>query len=261
MLVPLNDDSTEGLSILNISIYFIISLLSFIILLGIVTYILKPLKIKEDNTLKLTVTTLEENIEKIYFFNNLLNNDLDNIIKSIYPPFEKVFIIEGKPEKIDIIKAKLSILKSFIDMNRKYKEFLSDIPSIFPTLGGGNINSPFGVRVDPFTGELGFHTGVDIFRLPGVPVRATGNGIVKFAGWNPQYGFMVIIEHSYGYSTLYAHMQPNLMVTAGDRVKRGQFVGYVGSTGRSLGYHLHYEVKLNDKFLNPADFLYKFEEF
>jgi len=262
LMVPLNDDRCEGISLSKTSIYILAILFLGIFIFGIISFILKPYRFKTEDTLKNTLLLLENMVNKTDSFNERLNKELDKIIDSLYPRFDQFFLVEDDEANIiDLIKAKLYLIKSFVEFNRGYKSFLSFIPSIFPTLGGGGINSPFGVRLDPFTGELSFHSGVDIFRLPGVPVRATGNGVVKFAGWNPNYGFMVVIEHSYGYTTLYAHMQPNLIVKVGDSVKQGQFIGYVGSTGRSLGYHLHYEVRLNEKYLNPVDFLYLYDQF
>ena len=118
----------------------------------------------------------------------------------------------------------------------------------------GYISSGFGVRADPFTGGRDHHLGVDFDANYGDPVRAAANGIVSFAGWKNGYGNTVIVDHGDGYQTLYGHNQRNL-VRAGDVVRAGQEVAKVGSTGRSTGAHLHFEVHVNGRPVNPMAYL------
>lgn len=119
---------------------------------------------------------------------------------------------------------------------------------------GAALSSPFGTRSDPFLGRPALHAGLDFRAASGTPVRATADGKVVDAGRNGGYGIMVEIDHGGGYRTRYAHLS-SMSVKTGDTVKRGQVVGKVGSTGRSTGPHLHYEVRRNGDATNPANFL------
>lgn len=118
----------------------------------------------------------------------------------------------------------------------------------------GYIVSPFGRRIDPFTGARAHHLGVDFAARIGDPIKASGGGIVKFSGWKNGYGNTVIIDHGDGYQTLYGHNQRNL-VREGDIVRAGQEIAKVGSTGRSTGAHLHFEVHVNGRPVNPTAYL------
>ncbi|WP_334131488.1 M23 family metallopeptidase [Silanimonas lenta] len=118
----------------------------------------------------------------------------------------------------------------------------------------GYIVSPFGRRIDPFTGAKAHHLGVDFAARIGDPIKAAGGGIVKFSGWKNGYGNTVIIDHGDGYQTLYGHNQRNL-VREGDIVRAGQEIAKVGSTGRSTGAHLHFEVHVNGRPVNPTAYL------
>jgi murein DD-endopeptidase MepM/ murein hydrolase activator NlpD len=130
--------------------------------------------------------------------------------------------------------------------------YLMAKPSIMPVTA--SITAGFGYRKNPFTSRGSeFHKGVDFAASYGQAAVATGDGIVIFAGWNAGYGRMVIISHGYGLTTLYAH-NSKLLVKQGDKVKKGQAIAKVGNTGRSTGTHLHYEVKLNGKNVNPANY-------
>lgn len=114
----------------------------------------------------------------------------------------------------------------------------------------GRFSSGFGYRRDPFTGQREFHEGVDINGYTGAPVRATANGKVVYAGWKAGYGLVVEIDHGFGYQTVYGH-NSSIKVKKGQRVKRGDIISFVGSTGRSTGPHLHYEVRVWKKAVNP----------
>jgi len=126
-------------------------------------------------------------------------------------------------------------------------------PHAWPSEGGW-LSSRYGMRADPFTGERAAHRGVDIANRFGAPVLSTSRGVVTFAGKMKDFGYMVDIEHGYGFKTRYGHLS-SLAVKVGDEVSDSQLVGRVGSSGRSTGPHLHYEVHRNGKSLNPATFL------
>jgi murein DD-endopeptidase MepM/ murein hydrolase activator NlpD len=129
---------------------------------------------------------------------------------------------------------------------------LSSTPSISPVRG--ILTDGFGGRSDPFTGEHGQHAAVDISSAVGQAVRAPADGIVVKAEWANGYGNVIYISHGYGYSTRYGHLS-GFAVRPGTRVKRGDVIGYVGSTGRSTGPHLHYEVRVNNNPVNPLEYI------
>lgn len=130
----------------------------------------------------------------------------------------------------------------------------SNIPMLWPVLG--SITSPFGGRQDPIlgNGEGEFHKGVDISAPYGTPIRATADGVVEMAGMGNGYGREVVINHGGGVATTYAHMS-GFHVSAGEQVVRGQIIGYVGTSGRSTGAHVHYEVRLRNVPVNPHKYL------
>lgn len=136
----------------------------------------------------------------------------------------------------------------------KQSSILAATPSLWPVKGW--ITSGFGKRASPLTGEPGRHLGVDIANEVNTPIRATADGIVTYAGWEAGYGRLVAIEHGYGYSTRYGHCA-RIEVKVGDEVKRGQVVGYMGSTGHSTGSHVHYEVRVHGMPVDPEKYLPK----
>jgi len=157
-------------------------------------------------------------------------------------------------DRIDSRLADLDVQLATVDylMEQKRGEQAAR-PHAWPSEHGW-LSSNYGVRADPFTGERARHNGVDIANRFGAPVLAASHGIVTFAGEMKDYGHMVEVDHGYGYVTRYGHMS-SLTVRLGDEVGDGQVVGRVGSSGRSTGPHLHYEVHRNGHHLNPAKFL------
>lgn len=131
--------------------------------------------------------------------------------------------------------------------------FLSALPTIRP-VHGGYISSHFGRRRDPFSGAIKMHTGIDIAHSARVPVHVAADGVVALTSRSPTYGNVISVYHGYGISTLYAHLY-SVNVTTGDRVSRGQPIGVLGSTGRSTHAHLHYEVRIEGRPVNPYYFL------
>lgn len=125
-------------------------------------------------------------------------------------------------------------------------------PSIWPAVGW--LTSGFGNRLDPFNGGRQFHFGLDIAADRGQPVYATADGTVESAARNGDYGNLVVVNHEFGLQTRYAHLS-GYAVREGDSVKRGDLVGYVGATGRSTSTHLHYEVWVNGRPINPLNLL------
>jgi murein DD-endopeptidase MepM/ murein hydrolase activator NlpD len=125
-------------------------------------------------------------------------------------------------------------------------------PSIWPVLG--HITDSFGERLDPFSGEGAFHTGVDVATDYGAPVHATGDGVVTIVENHAGYGRLVVVDHGFGITTWYAHLS-SFSAIAGARVKRGEVVGYTGISGRSTGPHVHYEVRVNNAPVNPYRYM------
>ncbi|MGI8996607.1 MAG: peptidoglycan DD-metalloendopeptidase family protein [Pyrinomonadaceae bacterium] len=139
---------------------------------------------------------------------------------------------------------------------RAYEQALRErarVPSIWPV--AGELTDRFGGRRDPFgSGGSEFHAGQDIAALSGTPVFAAGDGTVSFAGYQNGYGQVVIVDHGNGLATRYGHLS-KIEAAAGQQLKRGAALGRVGSTGRSTGPHLHYEVRINDQPVNPRTYL------
>lgn len=125
-------------------------------------------------------------------------------------------------------------------------------PSIWPVRGW--VTSGFGARVSPFTGQLAMHDGLDIGAAPSTPVRASASGHVRAAGFDAKMGNVVLIDHGYGIETEYGHMS-KILVKQGQKVKRGDVIALVGSTGLSTGPHLHYMVKVKGQTVNPHNYI------
>lgn len=121
-------------------------------------------------------------------------------------------------------------------------------PSGWPVIGW--LSSSYGMRRDPFTGKDDFHTGLDISANKGTEVRATADGIVESAGYQGNYGNAVNVSHGFGISTRFGHLS-GFAVRPGQKVRRGELIGYVGSTGRATSSHLHYEILVNGRPMNP----------
>jgi murein DD-endopeptidase MepM/ murein hydrolase activator NlpD len=136
----------------------------------------------------------------------------------------------------------------------RYSRILVHVPVRKPITGEIDVSSSFGVRSDPFLGRPAMHTGLDMRGDTGDPVRATAAGTVVTAGWNGGYGKMVEIDHGNQFSTRYGHLSA-IDVKVGQKIKIGDIVGRLGSTGRSTGPHLHYETRINDEAVNPTRFL------
>ena len=143
-------------------------------------------------------------------------------------------------------------LQMLIEYFEDKRSLYASTPSVWPVRGW--VTSHFGNRTSPFSGILKFHEGIDIAAQTGTQVMAPADGVVVKAGFGTGYGNMVEISHGYGMKTLYAH-NSRLNVKAGQRVKRGDVIAYVGDTGSSTGPHLHYEVRVNGLPFNPVKYL------
>lgn len=171
-------------------------------------------------------------------------------------------LMENVGDRIERLKLRLQIQSNSYDTLEKLVEtkerMLSSIPAIQPVSNRNleRVASGFGYRIDPIYKTPKLHTGIDFTAATGTPIYATGDGTVKEASYHSGgYGNHVVLNHGYGYQTLYGHMK-KVKVRVGDRVKRGQVIGWVGSTGKSTGPHLHYEVIKNEKKIDPVHFFF-----
>ncbi|MCX5815690.1 MAG: M23 family metallopeptidase [Proteobacteria bacterium] len=164
----------------------------------------------------------------------------------------------GSPDLIDFENLRKQIAKT-IDAVAEIKDYLyrqRDIYQATP-IGSpvkGSITSYYGRRIHPHTGREQFHLGIDIKTSAGSPVKVTANGIVSFSGWSGNNGNLIVVEHGMGFSTYYAHNKENL-AKVGQRVRKGETIGYVGATGNAQTAHLHYSVLKSGSFVNPKNFL------
>jgi len=213
-----------------------------------------------------------------------LREEREELIAALELKSEKVAKMESYKKKVEEIESKLASIDKFLkekgivniprgvggpaktvdtlDINylnflqkeaHMFEEYLRNTPLGPPVFGP--LSSHFGYRRDPFTGRVEFHEGVDIRAPLGTPVRATADGKVIYVGKLEGYGKTVIVEHRYGFRTLYAHLS-KATVQPGEPVRSGQVIGYVGSTGRSMGPHLHYEVWRGSEKENPIKYIY-----
>jgi murein DD-endopeptidase MepM/ murein hydrolase activator NlpD len=178
-----------------------------------------------------------------------------NQIGAPKPTTEKISLLR---EEIERTSAQTVALRQKID---PIIERWNITPSIPPT--AGYLSSSFGIRISPFSrgneegdGLLGFHSGIDISNAQGTPIQATANGIVESSGWLEGYGHAVVLRHGSELKTLYAHMHTiATSIKEGQQVARGDIIGYMGQSGRATGTHLHYEVRVGGKPVNPKPYM------
>jgi murein DD-endopeptidase MepM/ murein hydrolase activator NlpD len=167
------------------------------------------------------------------------------------------------PNKLSLLREDLERTSAQAKVMRARMDPIIDrwnhTPSIPPT--AGYLSSPFGIRLSPFSrrnetdeGLLGFHAGIDITNVENTPIQATADGEVVEAGWMDRYGNGVLLGHSQQLQTLYAHMA-RVRVKTGQKVTRGDILGDMGRTGNATGVHLHYEVRLNGRPVNPMPYM------
>lgn len=175
---------------------------------------------------------------------HIMNKNLERTINEIH-------------ESIDVLKGKYYLrqtsLREIQNQIEKSEYFWSHMPSIHP-LPGRRICSGYGYRVDPIDGDIRMHWGIDIGAPRGTKILATADGVVNFTGWVSGYGWTVVVDHGFGFKTAYAHCQ-RILVRRRELVKRGQAIARVGSTGRSISPHLHYEVRVSGMKINPYKYI------
>ena len=163
--------------------------------------------------------------------------------------------------KVDLLEKEIYVqAKSYDEVAQMAKEQeirMENIPAIQPVMNKDlkRVASGYGMRIDPVYHVRKFHQGMDFTAPTGTEIFATGNARVEFTGWKQGYGNTVILDHGYGYKTLYAHLYKSL-VRKGQKVRRSDIIALVGNTGKSTGPHLHYEVRLNGKPLDPHNYYF-----
>ena len=221
-----------------------------------------------DNVLK-DMETRDDNIYRVIFETDPIPSTIRRAGSGGVDQYEHLKqlsdadLVIGTARKIDeLSKAMYVQSKSFDEVETLVKnkiDMLASIPAILPiSLKDKNtriVSSSYGYRMHPIYKTRKFHAGMDFTGAIGTPIYATGNGTVITSQFDKGYGRHVIIDHGFNYKTVYAHMDKAL-VKKGQKVKRGDIIGYIGNTGLSTGPHLHYEVRKNDKPLDPVNFYY-----
>ena len=163
--------------------------------------------------------------------------------------------------KVDLLEKEMYVqAKSYDEVAQMAKEQeirMENIPAIQPVMNKDlkRVASGYGMRIDPVYHVRKFHQGMDFSAPTGTEIFATGNARVKFSGWKQGYGNTVILDHGFGYETLYAHLFKSL-VRKGQKVRRSDIIALVGNTGKSTGPHLHYEVRLHGKPVDPRNYYF-----
>jgi murein DD-endopeptidase MepM/ murein hydrolase activator NlpD len=165
------------------------------------------------------------------------------------PSVDIAFTLQSLDQAVGTLSEKSTKLEAYFTEQRAQ---LASTPSIWPIRG--YLSASFGNRIDPFTGLRDFHPGIDISVPRGTKVHAPADGVIVFCGSKNGYGNIVVIDHGYGTVTRYGHLD-GFNVRPGQRVKRGDVIGFSGNTGRSTAPHLHYEVWVNDQMRNPIEYI------
>jgi murein DD-endopeptidase MepM/ murein hydrolase activator NlpD len=241
--------------------------------------------IRENEAMHLQYDLLSKKMDKVDLVLNDLQDRDDNIYRTIFESepipngirkagfggsdrysglegYDNTALMKETTERLDRITKQLYIQsKSFdevVKMAKNKQQLIASIPAIMP-LNNKDLKHPpsgYGWRTHPIYKTQEFHPGMDFTAEQGTPIYATGDGVVEAADASAQgYGNHVVIDHGYGYKTLYGHMS-RIATSPGKKVKRGELIGYVGSTGMSTGPHVHYEVIKNGEKVNPINFYY-----
>jgi murein DD-endopeptidase MepM/ murein hydrolase activator NlpD len=177
----------------------------------------------------------------------LANASASLFVTALGPPDDTFGVLR---ELLQSLESRLRLVQVGVE---RREALAAATPTIWPAHGW--LTDVYGRRSDPFTGQPDFHPGLDIATEKGQPVYATAHGTVRSAERAGAYGNMVVVDHGFGLLTRYAHLQ-RFNVKPNDRVKRGDVIGFAGSTGRATGDHVHYEVIANGRMLNPLKFLF-----
>jgi murein DD-endopeptidase MepM/ murein hydrolase activator NlpD len=240
---------------------------------------------REIDQYKLQFTMLNDRLEKVQAVVSDLRERDDNIYRVILESepipstvreagyggtdryarlegYKNTDIIKNTSRKLDLITSQLYVQSKSFDevfsLAKRKEELVASIPAIQPVANKDlrRIGSYFGYRTDPFYKVTKFHEGIDFTAPVGTEIYTTGDGVVKTIEYSRRgYGNMIIISHGFGYETVYAHLS-KVNIKPGQKVKRGQVIGFVGNTGKSTAPHLHYEVRKNGNPIDPINFFF-----
>ena len=226
---------------------------------------------KQIDELDVVLTNIEDrdnNIYKVYFNHapvTEVNTEKSIVSKQRFKElleFNNEKLISSTTERVNLISNELvsqsKSLDNILKLSKAKEKFLASIPAIQPVKNEQlrHLASGFGYRSDPFTKIRKMHKGMDFTAATGTPVFATGDGVIRRADAGASgFGNHIVIQHGFGYETLYAHLS-SYKARVGQRVNRGDIIGFVGSTGRSQAPHLHYEVHKSGSVVNPINFYY-----
>ena len=219
-------------------------------------------KLEEMNNVLSDIRQRDNNLYRVIFEADSIPSNVRHKIRETQDNLgNSSAIVRKTKSKVDDIAKQLYIQsKSYDDLAllvKSNEEKLRCIPAIQPILNKEltRIASGFGYRIDPVYRTRKFHQGMDFTAPTGTDIYATGDGVIEFVGWKQGYGNTVIINHGFGYKTLYAHMH-KFIVKQGKKVMRGEVIGSVGNTGKSTGPHLHYEVEYKNKNVDPLNYYF-----
>lgn len=257
MIIPHTRSRPKTLKVPALMVFLFLA----IFLVGVIYTFSTAVSTYEYRRMKRTVNHYENELRKVSSTIKSLKKAEDELsrllsIKSKNRILEELDVASENSVDLEAIKREIEgVVERYEEIRtflRKERDRYLSTPKGWPV--PGRITSGFGIRPHPLRNEETFHTGIDINVPPGTPVRATADGIVVYSGWSFGNGNVVVIEHGNSYSTVYAHNSKNLVVV-GQRIKRGDVIALSGTTGETTGPHLHYEVWVNRKPVNPEKFL------
>ena len=217
--------------------------------------VLEDFRMRDDNLYRVMFNAdpIPEDVRQFDFAGTARYDSLESM--------DNARLVIATTAKLDLLKRQLYVQSNSFDeivqMYRGKDEMYKCIPAIQPVANKNlkQMASGYGNRIDPIYGTVRYHAGMDFSAAVGTDIYATGDGTVEDAGWESGYGNCVVIDHGYGYKTRYAHMS-RIGVRRGEKVIRGQVIGAVGNTGKSTGPHLHYEVIVKGRTVNPVNYYY-----
>jgi len=230
-------------------------------------YELLSKRMEEGSSILRQLQERDNNIYRTYFEANPISDEqrragFGGVNKYKYlEGFDNSIVITKLTKDIDVLSKQLVVqsksLDEIVSLAKEKSKMLASIPAILPVKLEDltRMASGYKWRMHPILKIRKFHKGMDFTAPPGTPIYASGNGTVIRAQRSATYGNVVYIDHGYGYKTVYAHMS-KIKTKRWRKVKRGDLIGYVGNTGRSVSAHLHYEVHKNNRPLNPINFYY-----
>ena len=224
-------------------------------------------RISESSVILNQLQQRDNNIYRMYFEANPIPDEQRkagfggvNRYKSL-DGYDNSKMIKQLTMNVDILSKQMVVQSKSLDeiviLAKEKEKMLASIPAILPVklVDLTRMASGYKWRMHPILKIRKFHKGMDFTAPIGTPIYASGNGVVTRSGRSATFGRVVYIEHGYGYKTIYAHMS-KIKAKRGQKVKRGDLIGYVGNTGRSVSAHLHYEIHKNGRALNPINFYY-----